>query len=134
MRESQWGQRSRGLQPPTATRDLPGRHDHARLARLTLGEDGLAGFCDIEQRLCMALAVERAPIPITDRSGPRLVDRGQRAIRRDVKVVTGGLTSTRCPATLEQLALSTTAAGCYLPAAADENAVGAPASSISSTS
>src|SRR6202140_5573812 len=36
-------------------------HDHARSRAYRWGEDGLAGFCDIEQRLCLALALlERA--------------------------------------------------------------------------
>src|SRR5262245_20974940 len=29
-------------------------HDHARSRAYRWGEDGLAGFCDIEQRLCLA--------------------------------------------------------------------------------
>src|ERR1700722_834948 len=32
-------------------------HDHARSRAYRWGEDGLAGFCDIEQRLCLALAL-----------------------------------------------------------------------------
>jgi hypothetical protein len=32
-------------------------HDHARARAYRWGEDGLAGFCDIEQRLCLALAL-----------------------------------------------------------------------------
>ena len=35
-------------------------HDRARSQTYRWGEDGLAGFCDVEQRLCVALAVERA--------------------------------------------------------------------------
>ena len=36
-------------------------HDHARSRAYRWGEDGLAGFCDIEQRLCLgARALERA--------------------------------------------------------------------------
>ena len=31
-------------------------HDHARSRAYRWGEDGLAGFCDIEQRLCLSLA------------------------------------------------------------------------------
>ncbi len=32
-------------------------HDHARSRAYRWGEDGLAGFCDVEQRLCLALAL-----------------------------------------------------------------------------
>ena len=32
-------------------------HDHARSRAYRWGEDGLAGWCDIEQRLCLALAL-----------------------------------------------------------------------------
>src|SRR6202048_4141181 len=32
-------------------------HDHARSRAYRWGEDGLAGFCDIEQRLCVAVAL-----------------------------------------------------------------------------
>ena len=32
-------------------------HDHARSRAYRWGEDGLAGFCDIEQRLCLSLAL-----------------------------------------------------------------------------
>ena len=32
-------------------------HDHARSRAYRWGEDGLAGFCDIHQRLCLALAL-----------------------------------------------------------------------------
>ncbi len=35
-------------------------HDHARSRAYRWGEDGMAGFCDVEQRLCLgAGAVER---------------------------------------------------------------------------
>jgi hypothetical protein len=39
-------------------------HDHARSRAYRWGEDGLAGFSDVEQRLCLALALwnERDPI------------------------------------------------------------------------
>src|SRR5213079_921657 len=39
-------------------------HDHARSRAYRWGEDGMAGFCDVEQRLCLALALwnERDPI------------------------------------------------------------------------
>jgi hypothetical protein len=40
-------------------------HDHACSRAYRWGEDGLAGFCDIEQRLCVAVALwnGRDPIP-----------------------------------------------------------------------
>ena len=44
-------------------------HDHARSRAYRWGEEGLAGWCDIEQRLCLALgAVER---PGCDAEGAR---------------------------------------------------------------
>jgi hypothetical protein len=39
-------------------------HDHARSRAYRWGEDGLAGFCDIEQRLCLALALWNGCDPI----------------------------------------------------------------------
>ncbi|MCV7228860.1 MGH1-like glycoside hydrolase domain-containing protein [Mycolicibacterium komossense] len=39
-------------------------HDHARSVAYRWGEDGLAGFCDIEQRLCLALALWNGNDPI----------------------------------------------------------------------
>src|SRR5262249_2796450 len=39
-------------------------HDHARSRAYRWGEDGLAGFCDIEQRLCLSLALWNGIDPI----------------------------------------------------------------------
>ena len=39
-------------------------HDHARSRACRWGEDGLAGFCDIEQRLCLGLALWNGRDPI----------------------------------------------------------------------
>jgi hypothetical protein len=39
-------------------------HDHARSRAYRWGEDGLAGFCDVEQRLCLALALWNGRDPI----------------------------------------------------------------------
>jgi hypothetical protein len=39
-------------------------HDHARSRAYRWGEDGLAGFCDIEQRLCVALSLWNGHDPI----------------------------------------------------------------------
>ncbi len=39
-------------------------HDHARSYAYRWGEDGLAGFCDIEQRLCLGLALWNGNDPI----------------------------------------------------------------------
>ena len=39
-------------------------HDHARSHAYRWGEDGLAGFCDIEQRLCLGLAFWNGRDPI----------------------------------------------------------------------
>jgi hypothetical protein len=39
-------------------------HDHARSYAYRWGEEGLAGFCDIEQRLCLGLALWNGKDPI----------------------------------------------------------------------
>jgi hypothetical protein len=39
-------------------------HDHARSQAYRWGEDGLAGFCDIEQQLCLGLALWNGRDPI----------------------------------------------------------------------
>ncbi|MBK9178695.1 MAG: glucosidase [Acidimicrobiales bacterium] len=39
-------------------------HDHARSRAYRWGEDGMAGVCDVEQRLCMALALWNGRDPI----------------------------------------------------------------------
>jgi hypothetical protein len=39
-------------------------HDHARSRAYRWGEDGLAGFCDMEQRLCLSLALWNGRDPI----------------------------------------------------------------------
>ena len=39
-------------------------HDHARSRAYRWGEDGMAGFCDIEQRLCLGLALWNGRDPI----------------------------------------------------------------------
>jgi len=39
-------------------------HDHARSRAYRWGEDGLAGFCDIEQRLCLGVALWNGRDPI----------------------------------------------------------------------
>ena len=44
-------------------------HDHARSRAYRWGEDGLAGFSDIEQRLCLALALWNGRRAVLDRGG-----------------------------------------------------------------
>jgi hypothetical protein len=39
-------------------------HDHARSRAYRWGEDGLAGFCDVQQRLCLGLALWNGHDPI----------------------------------------------------------------------
>ncbi len=54
--ERQWGTvREDYSANGTAWEYLP--HDHARSRAYRWGEDGLAGFCDVEQRLCLGLAL-----------------------------------------------------------------------------
>jgi hypothetical protein len=57
------GDGARGLQPDgDAWKYFT--HDHARSRAYHWGEDGLAGFCDIKQRLCFALALWNGKDPI----------------------------------------------------------------------
>ena len=61
--ERQWGTVREDYSPDgDAWTYLP--HDHARSRAYRWGEDGLAGFCDIEQRLCLALALWNGRDPI----------------------------------------------------------------------
>jgi len=61
--ERQWGTVREDYSPDGQAWDyLP--HDHARSRAYRWGEDGLAGFCDIEQRLCLSLALWNGHDPI----------------------------------------------------------------------
>jgi hypothetical protein len=61
--ERQWGTVREDYSPNGQSWDyLP--HDHARSRAYRWGEDGLAGFCDIEQRLCLVLALWNGRDPI----------------------------------------------------------------------
>ena len=61
--ERQWGTVREDYSPDGAAWDyLP--HDHARSRAYRWGEDGLAGFCDIEQRLCLAVTLWNGRDPI----------------------------------------------------------------------
>jgi hypothetical protein len=61
--ERQWGTVREDYSPDgEAWAYLP--HDHARSRAYRWGEDGLAGFCDVEQRLCLALALWNGRDPI----------------------------------------------------------------------
>jgi hypothetical protein len=63
LSERQWGTvREDYSDGGTAWEYLP--HDHARSRAYRWGEDGLAGFSDIEQRLCVALALWNGRDPI----------------------------------------------------------------------
>ena len=56
LSERQWGTvREDYSQDGNAWQHFP--HDHARSRAYTWGEDGLAGFCDLKQRLCFAVAL-----------------------------------------------------------------------------
>ena len=46
-------------------------HDHARSRAYRWGEDGLAGFCDVEQRLCLGLALWNGDGPDPEGAGVR---------------------------------------------------------------
>ncbi len=61
--ERQWGTVREDYSPDgDAWNYLP--HDHARSRAYRWGEDGLAGFCDINQRLCLGLALWNGQDPI----------------------------------------------------------------------
>ena len=57
------GHRARGLQRERRRLELL-PHDHARSRAYRWGEDGLAGFCDEKQLLCLALALWNGSDPI----------------------------------------------------------------------
>jgi hypothetical protein len=61
--ERQWGTVREDYSPDgEAWNYLP--HDYARSQAYRWGEDGMAGFCDIEQRLCLGLALWNGRDPI----------------------------------------------------------------------
>src|SRR5881396_3328851 len=61
--ERQWGTVREDYSPDgEAWGYLP--HDHARSRAYRWGEDGLAGFCDVEQRLCLGLSLWNGRDPI----------------------------------------------------------------------
>ena len=63
LSERQWGTvREDRSQSGDAWNDFP--HDHARSRAYRWGEDGLAGICDEQQRLCFALALWNGKDPI----------------------------------------------------------------------
>ncbi|HET9143270.1 MGH1-like glycoside hydrolase domain-containing protein [Actinophytocola sp.] len=63
LSERQWGTVREDYSPDgEAWNYLP--HDHARSRAYRWGEDGLAGFSDIQQRLCVALALWNGRDPI----------------------------------------------------------------------
>jgi hypothetical protein len=63
LSERQWGTVREDYSPHgNAWEYFP--HDHARSRAYRWGEDGLAGFSDIEQRLCLALALWNGSDPI----------------------------------------------------------------------
>jgi hypothetical protein len=63
LSERQWGTvREDCSADGDAWRYLP--HDHARSMAYRWGEDGMAGFSDVEQRLCMSLALWNGRDPI----------------------------------------------------------------------
>lgn len=63
LSERQWGTVREDYSPQgTAWEYFP--HDHARSRAYRWGEDGLAGYCDQQQRLCLALALWNGNDPI----------------------------------------------------------------------
>ena len=63
LSERQWGTVREDYSPDGEAWDyFP--HDHARSRAYRWGEDGLAGFSDVEQRLCLALALWNGRDPI----------------------------------------------------------------------
>jgi transposase InsO family protein len=63
LSERQWGTVREDYGPGNTTWDyFP--HDHARSRAYRWGEDGIAGICDDEQRLCLSLALWNGRDPI----------------------------------------------------------------------
>ena len=94
LSERQWGTvREDYSADGTAWEYLP--HDHARSRAYRWGEDGLAGYSDIEQRLCLTLALWNGQDPILkERIFGLTGNQGQP--RRGRQASTGG-TSRRSP-------------------------------------
>jgi hypothetical protein len=63
LSERQWGTVREDYSPDGAAWDYFS-HDHARSRAYHWGEDGLAGFCDLKQRLCLALTLWNGKDPI----------------------------------------------------------------------
>ena len=77
MSERQWGTVREDYSADGEAWDyLP--HDQARSRAYRWGEDGLAGFCDVEQRLCLGLALWNGQDPDPEGAGVR-ADRRRRA-------------------------------------------------------
>ena len=70
-------------------------HDHARSRAYRWSEDGMAGFCDVEQRLCLGAGAVERPRPDPQGADVR-PDRRARATTARTSRSTGG-TSTRMP-------------------------------------
>src|SRR5260221_6726477 len=63
LSERQWGTVREDYSPHGDAWDyLP--HDHARSRAYRWGEDGLAGLCDVEQRICLSLGLWNGRDPI----------------------------------------------------------------------
>ncbi|MEZ6243113.1 MAG: glucosidase [Phycisphaerales bacterium] len=63
LAERQWGTVREDYSPDGSAWDsFP--HDHARSRAYRWGEDGIAGFCDDQQRLCLSLALWNGADPI----------------------------------------------------------------------
>ena len=118
MSERQWGTvREDYSADGEAWAYLP--HDRARSQAYRWGEDGLAGFCDVEQRLCLSLALWNGRDPILKERAFGLTGRGgqSRGGRQGILVVPG------CPSEpcLESVALPLPAAGVSLRGSPREN-------------
>jgi hypothetical protein len=107
LSERQWGTVREDCRPDgDAWNYLP--HDHARSRAYRWGEDGLAGFCDIEQRLCVAVAFWNGRDPILKERSFGLT--GARPIMASTSRSTGGI-SMLCPATSGTAGATTTRSG-----------------------
>ena len=64
LSERQWGTVREDYSPPGGDAWSYFTHDEARYRAYRWGEDGLAGFCDDQQQLCLALALWNGQDPI----------------------------------------------------------------------
>src|SRR5271157_6362380 len=91
LSERQWGTVREDYSPDGTAWDYSS-HDHARSRAYRWGEDGIAGFCDQQQQLCLSIALWNGKDPILKERLYGLTN-GEGCHGEDVK---GALLLSRC--------------------------------------